>query len=85
MAYVHLANGDVKHFDDKEFAKAFGDETPRVFRDNGTEHHVIGIYPDEVEYDTTVSDAEQKESDDRAEFEAWKSNRDQEVKASEPE
>lgn len=76
MPYVHLANGDVKQFDVKEYAKTFGDEPVRTFRDNGTEHHVIGVYPDEVEYDTTVSDAEQKANDDRAEYEAWKSERD---------
>lgn len=72
MPYVHLANGDVKQFNAKELAAAFGDDTPKVFRDNGVEHHVIGIYPDEVEYDTTVSDAEQAENDQKAEFEAWK-------------
>jgi len=76
MPYVHLANGDVKKFDAKEFDAAFGDESPRVFRDNGVEHHVIGVYPDEVEYDTSVSDAEQKDNDDRAEYEEWKSKRD---------
>ena len=75
MPYVHLANGDVKKFDTKELFNAFGDESQRVFRDNGVEHHVIGVYPDEVEYDTSVSDAEQKENDDRAEFEAWKSSK----------
>lgn len=76
MPYVHLANGDVKQLDAKEMAKAFGDDTPRVFRDNGVEHHVIGIYPDEVEYDTSVHETQQRENDDRAEYEAWKAERD---------
>ena len=75
MPYVHLANGDVRKFDTKELFNAFGDGSQRVFRDNGVEHHVIGVYPGEVEYDTSVSDAEQKENDDRAEFEAWKSSK----------
>lgn len=77
MPYVHLANGDVKQYDQKEFDATFGDQGARVFRDNGVEHHVIGIYPDEVEYDTSVSDAEQKDNDDRAEYEAWKEKRDE--------
>ena len=76
MPYVHLANGDVKKFDAKEFATAFGDESPRVYRDNGVEHHVIGVYPDEVEYDTSVDEATQKDNDDRAEFEEFKAKRD---------
>lgn len=78
MPYVHLANGDVKQFDAKEMVTAFGDDTPRVYRDSGTEHHVIGVYPDSVEYDTSVDEATQKENDDRAEFEAFKANRDKE-------
>jgi hypothetical protein len=76
MPYVHLANGDVKQVDAKVFADVFGDEPPRVFRDNGVEHVVIGVYPDEVEYDTSVDEATQKENDDRAEYEEWKSKRD---------
>jgi hypothetical protein len=79
MPYVHLANGDVKQFDAKEYAKTFGDDTVRVFRDNGVEHHVIGVYPDEVEYDTSVDDATQKENDQRAEYEAWKANKSKET------
>ena len=76
MPYVWLANGDVKQLNAKEMTQAFGDERPSVFRDNGTEHHVVGVYPDEVEYDTSVSDAEQKDNDDRAEYEDWKAKRD---------
>ena len=76
MTYVHLANGEVKHFDAKELASTFGDEPPRVFRDNGTEHHVIGVYPDEVEYDNEPDIAAENEQKDRAEFDAWKAERD---------
>jgi len=78
MSYVHLANGDVRKLNAEEFTQAFGDEPPRVFRDNGTEHHVIGVYPDEVEYDTSVDEATQKENDERAEFEAWKAEKNKE-------
>jgi len=78
MPYVHLANGDVKEFNAKEFVATFGDEPVRVFRDNGVEHHVIGVYPDSVEYDTSVDEATQKENDDRADYEEWKRNRDAE-------
>lgn len=83
MAYVHLANGDVRKLNADELKQAFGDESPRVFRDNGTEHHVIGVYPDEVEYDTSVDEATKKENDDRAEFEDWKSKRDKKNAAKE--
>jgi hypothetical protein len=76
MPYVHLANGDVQHLNAAEYAKVFGNETPKAFRDNGTEHVVIGVYPDEVEYDTSVDEATQKAADDHAEFDAWKAERD---------
>lgn len=75
MPYVHLANGEHRKLTPDEFAKAFGDDVPRTLRDNGTEHHVVGVYPEEVEYDTSVDEAIQKENDDRAEFEAWKADR----------
>jgi hypothetical protein len=78
MPYVHLANGDVRKLNADELTKAFGDESPRVLRDNGTEYHVIGVYPDEVEYDTSVDEATQRENDDRAEFEAWKAEKNKE-------
>lgn len=76
MPYVHLANGDVRQLDTKEMTATFGDERPSVLRDNGIEHHIIGVYPDEVEYDTSVDDATQKANDDRAEYEDWKAKRD---------
>lgn len=78
MPYVHLANGDVRKLDANELKQAFGDEPPHHLRDNGVEHHVIGVYPDEVEYDTSEDEATQKDNDDRAEFEAWKAERDKE-------
>ena len=74
MTYVHLANGEVKQMDDKEFSKAFGDDVPRVFRDNGQEHTVIGVYPDEVEYDQT--DDEKAANAENEEFQQWKRDRD---------
>jgi len=76
MPYVHLANGDVKHFDAEEFVKAFGDGAQTHYRENGVEHHVIGVYPDEVEYDQSVEAENQQLADDRAEFEAWREKRD---------
>jgi hypothetical protein len=78
MPYVHLANGEARKLNAEELTQAFGDEPPRVLRDNGTEHHVIGVYPDEVEYDTSVDEATQRENDDRAEFEAWKAEKNKE-------
>ena len=75
MPYVHLANGDVRHMNAKEFTNAFGDETPRAFRDNGVEHHIIGVYPDEVEYDQSIDVENQQLADDKAAFEAWKAQR----------
>ena len=83
MTYVHLANGEVKQIDDKEFTKRFGDEPPRFFRDNGKEHQIIGVYPDEVEYDDSdekdEADRQRQEresEEDRAQFAEWKRNRD---------
>lgn len=53
MAYVHLADGSTKHLNEDEYTKAFGDEPPRVYRNSGKEHMVVGVYPDEVEYEMT--------------------------------
>jgi len=76
MAYVHLANGEVRKLNADEFTKAFGDETPRVFRENGVEHNVIGVYADEVEYDSAAEKAAVIDKADHDEFEEWKANRD---------
>lgn len=52
--YVHLANGEVV----KANAKIRNGiaEMGNVFRRNGHEHHVIGIYPKENEYTEPVKD-----------------------------
>lgn len=76
MPYVHLANGDVVHHTDKELAQVFGDSGhQRAYRQNGVEHTVIGVYPDEVEYQQT--DDEKADAEDRREFEEYKRNRDE--------
>lgn len=51
MPFVHLANGDVKHLDNDELNDRYGNETPRTYRDSGVESAIIGIYPDDVEYE----------------------------------
>lgn len=56
MPYVQLANGQTKKLNDEEFTKAFGDEPPKAYRDGGKEHMVVGVYPDEVEYEMTAEE-----------------------------
>lgn len=51
--YVHLANGDVRKVTKKQLEKSREESgTPHAFRENGVEHHVIGVYPREVEFKT---------------------------------
>lgn len=57
MPYVHLANGEHRKVDEKTLAAirdASGNATH--LRDAGTEHFIVGVYPDEVEYE--MSDEE---------------------------
>jgi len=50
MPYVHLANGDVVKLTEKELKAAHEESgTPHAFHRDGVQHHVIGVYPDEVE------------------------------------
>jgi hypothetical protein len=71
MPYVHLANGDVKTHTQDELDKIFGEAGhSRAYRDNGVESQVIGIYPDDVEYE--MDDDEKGRNAERAEFEEWK-------------
>lgn len=48
MPYVHLANGETKHLDQKQMKEAFGDGTPLAYDDGGMQYLVIGVYPDGV-------------------------------------
>lgn len=78
MPYVHLANGDVKKVSDKELnANHEASGSTKVFRENGTEHHIIGVYPEEYEYQDEETQAENAAQDekDRADYEAWKKER----------
>ena len=76
MPYVHLANGDVKHHTNDELNDIFGEAGhSRAYRSEGKEHTVIGIYPDEVEYDQT-DDEKAKDAENR-EFQEWKDSRNQ--------
>ena len=80
MPYVHLANGDVEKVTQKDLDKNHLESgSPLVFRKDGMEHHIIGVYPEEYEHPETeeaqAEKAQQNEAD-RAEFEAWKANRD---------
>lgn len=63
MPYLQLGNGETKKLSNDEIAKMFGDEPPRVYRTDGVEHMIIGIHPDEVEYEMT---AEEKTSSKEA-------------------
>lgn len=50
MPYVHLANGDVIQLTKKELdASQRESGTPNAFHRDGFQHHVIGVFPDEVE------------------------------------
>lgn len=53
MPYLQLANGETKKLDNDQLKEMFGDESPRVYRDSGTEHVIVGVYPDEVKYEMT--------------------------------
>jgi hypothetical protein len=74
MPFVHLANGDVKHHSQEELDDLFGQVGhSRAYRDNGVESQVIGIYPDDVEYER--DDDEKGRDAEKAEFAEWKRNR----------
>ena len=74
MPQIHLANGEVLQLSDKEWKAAQEESgTPNAYHKDGKGSHVIGIYPDDYEYDQT--DAEKDEAADRAEYEEWKRNR----------
>jgi hypothetical protein len=79
MPYVHLANGDVETLTDKEWAKAQNDAgAAGVFRKDGKEFQVIGVYPEEVEHPKSEEELavdSEKEKADREEFDAWKASR----------
>lgn len=53
MPYLQLANGETKKLDNDEFKEMFGDEPPRVYRENGKELTIVGVHADEVEYEMT--------------------------------
>jgi hypothetical protein len=65
MPFVHLANGDVKHHTQEELDDRYGDETPKVYRDGGVESAVIGIYPDDVEFEDEASDDDETADNER--------------------
>jgi hypothetical protein len=74
MPYVHLANGDVKQLSHDDLQRAFElSGSPRAYRENGTEHTVIGVYPDEVEYE--MSEAEKGDAAESAQYAEWKRSR----------
>jgi hypothetical protein len=76
MPYVHLANGDVVTLTNDELNDAFADQGhTRAYRKDGKEHTVIGIYPDEVEYDRS-EDEKAKDAED-AQYQEWKASRNQ--------
>lgn len=56
MPFVHLANGDVVHHTQDELDERYGNETPIVYRKDGKESGIIGIYADDVEYDDPHDD-----------------------------
>lgn len=80
MAYVHLANGDVRKMTEKQLAAArdeAGNQTH--LRDNGIEHHIIGVYPEETPYERELSEEEKSartaaEVKERAEYEEWRAS-----------
>lgn len=79
MPYVHLANGDVETVTQKDLdANHAASGSPLVFRKDGMEHHITGVYPEEYEHPETeeqqAEKAQQNEAD-KAEFEAWKAQR----------
>jgi hypothetical protein len=80
MPYVHLANGDVKKVTEKELNQNHEDSgSTQVFRMDGMEHHIIGVYPEEYEHpetDEAKAERQKQEDSDRAEFENWRANRD---------
>jgi hypothetical protein len=74
MPFVHLANGDVKHHTQEELDSLFNElGHSRAYRDNGVESQVIGVYPDDVEYEQ--SEDEKGRNAEKAEYEEWKRSR----------
>lgn len=73
MPYVHLANGEVLTLKQKELDEQVGNSAPNTLHRNGTQHQVIGIYPDDVEL--TRNEDEETADKDKAEFEEWKASR----------
>lgn len=53
MPYLQLGNGQTKKLSNDEITEMYGDESPRVYRADGVEHMIVGIHPDEVEYQMT--------------------------------
>lgn len=78
MPYIHLANGDVRKVTTKELtANNEQSGSPRVWRENGMEHHVIGVYPEEYphpESEEVVAEKAAAEKEDRAAFEEWRAS-----------
>lgn len=76
MPYVHLSNGDVKRVTTKELvANNEQSGSPHVWRENGLEHPVIGVYPEEYEHPKSEEERAveaAKEAEDRAAFDAWR-------------
>jgi hypothetical protein len=49
--YIHLANGDVIGISNEEWAAAVAESgSPSVYRKDGIEHPVIGVFYAEVSY-----------------------------------
>lgn len=75
MPYVHLANGDVLTVDQKELDELTANSAPGTVHKNGTQHKVIGVYPDDVEIEQT-EDEKAKDAENR-QFAEWKASRDE--------
>lgn len=74
MPYVHFGNGEHRKVTTEELtANQAMSGSHNAFRDNGVEHHIVGVYPDEVEYE--MSDEEKGAASEKAQYEEWKRSR----------
>lgn len=76
MPYVHLANGEHIKVTQKDLAANHAESgVTTVFRKDGMEHHIVGVYPEEYEHPETeeVQAEKAKQNDaEMQEFRAWK-------------
>ncbi len=86
MPYIHLANGDVVKVTKEELVQSRVEAgAHNAYRQDGMEHYVIGVYPDEVQHPLSQKQLDEKAKQDaieKAAFDKWKTDQPNHIEGS---